>query len=156
MPNSGSASSKRTRDVNRTHVGLSPSDPRRGSLAVIEDREKSLSRPYGRQWYLRRGLASRHDMVSIGPRKGHVKMIRLADVPRVKEELSNLLRILGPDHLVPENPLDPKAERTVAHSYSWGEMQNIAVSSKKAAKADRQEKEAKDSKRAKAKSRKMG
>ncbi len=152
MANSGSATQRRMRDGNRTHESAPAS--RRGSLAAVEDREKSMSPPYGRQWYLRRGFASRTNMVPTGPRKGSPKMIRLGDLPEAdKASLPNVLRMIGPDYLVPQDPNDPKAERTITMPFSWGEMPNIAISAKKAAKAERKDKEAKATKRAKKKAR---
>lgn len=95
-----------------------PSAPweRRGTLAAIVARETSMKDPYGRQYYLRRGP---REMAPTGPRKGKYAMIRLADVPDVGP---NALRILGPDYLVPKDPNDPNAQRTISHSYGWGEM----------------------------------
>ena len=143
MGASGSGAARQMRDKDRTHEPMSMSAPQRGRLAVIDARETSMKEPFGRQYYLRRGT---REMAPTGPRKGKCAMVRLANVPGVGR---NALRVLGPDYLVPKDPDAPEAQRTILHSYGWGEWGSSGRV--KPDKAKRAADEAKASKQAKKK-----
>lgn len=124
-------------------LGFSP-DPHGKLTAITAQGELE-------EWY--RGKGGKW-VIPIGPRKGTPEMIRLADVPGVAEQFPTALKFLGPYHLVPKDPNDPAAQRTIVHDYSWGEMRRGAGDAR-ADKKKRSEHEKKATKRARGRAKAM-